>query len=83
MFEEHPETGEWVGAGASLYAMPPDVFFDLFGGQSGGEPELAAQATDGEAFYQIEPLRRIQKPPSQPPIQDTTAMLSGCNPIYS
>ena len=55
-FEDHLETGEWTGAGAGLYAMSPEVFFDLFGGRNGGEPELAAQATDGEAFYRVDAL---------------------------
>ena len=55
-FEQHSETQEWVGKGANLYAMDPDVFFDCFGAQKGGEPELSAQATDGEDFYRVDGL---------------------------
>ena len=74
-FEEHPETGDWVGAGAGLYAMPPDLFFELFGGRTGGEPELAAQAADGEAFYQIDALPLVEEDAAgRPAIARITAL---------
>ena len=60
-FEEHPETVEWVGTGAGLYGMTPDDFFDRFGARGGGEPELVAQATDGEEVFQIDALPLVEE----------------------
>jgi hypothetical protein len=55
-FEQHEETGEWLGRGKHLYALDPDVFFRLFSGRDTGSPDLSAQATDGKDFYQIDAL---------------------------
>lgn len=55
-FIRHPETGEFVGTGANLYAMAPDDFYDRFSARTGADPELTAQAHDGEDFYQIDGL---------------------------
>ncbi len=60
-FEEHPETKEWVGTGANLYAIAPDDFFDRFSAQKGVGPELQAQATDGTDFYQIDGLPLVEE----------------------
>ena len=60
-FEEHAEMREWVGTGAGLYAMDPDIFFDLLSGQKGGEPVLRAQATDGENVFQIDGLPVVEE----------------------
>ena len=58
-FEEHPETKEYVGTGSHLYAMAPDAFYDLFSNRT-GEPELVAQATDGEKFFRIDALPVVE-----------------------
>lgn len=55
-FSPHPETGEYVGTGANLYAMAPGDFYDRFSARTGADPELIAQAHDGEDFYQIDGL---------------------------
>ncbi|MCY3765958.1 MAG: hypothetical protein OXH06_11105 [Gemmatimonadetes bacterium] len=55
-FSRHPDTGEYVGTGANLYAMAPDDFYDRFSARTGADPELTAQAHDGEDFYQIDGL---------------------------
>jgi hypothetical protein len=55
-FARDGDTGEWVGRGEHLYALPPEAFFDLFGGGQGCPPELTAQATDGENVFQIDGL---------------------------
>ena len=55
-FEEHPETKEFVGKGAYLYAMSPEDYFQRFGKGTVEKPDLTAQATDGNAFYQIDGL---------------------------
>ena len=55
-FERQEETGEWLGRGKHLYGMDPDVFFRLFSARDTGHPDLMAQATDGEDFYQIDAL---------------------------
>lgn len=59
-FDKHPETKEYVGTGACLYRMSPDRFYDLFSCRS-GEPELVAQATDQEKFYQIDSLPVVEE----------------------
>jgi len=55
-FEQHEETGEWLGRGKHLYSLNPDVFFHLFSARDTGHPDLSAQATDGKNFYQIDAL---------------------------
>lgn len=55
-FSRHQDTGEYVGAGVNLYAMAPDDFYDRFSARAGADPELTAQAHDGEDFYQIDGL---------------------------
>ncbi|HAA76157.1 TPA: hypothetical protein DCE37_13660 [Candidatus Latescibacteria bacterium] len=55
-FEQHEETGEWLGRGRHLYAMDPDTFFTLFSARDTGHPDLSAQATDGKDFYQVDAL---------------------------
>ena len=55
-FEQHKETGEWLGRGKHLYSLDPDVFFRLFSARDAGHPDLVAQATDGKDFYQIDAL---------------------------
>jgi hypothetical protein len=49
-FEEHPQTKEYVGSGANLYALAPDAYYDL-----------VAQATDGERFYQVDALPLVER----------------------
>ena len=60
-FQEHPETGEWIGTGAKLYAMQPEAFYNRFSATQGGDPELVAQATDGKDFYQIDGLPLVEE----------------------
>lgn len=55
-FEQHEETGEWLGRGKHLYGLDPDVFFGLFSARDSGSPDLSAQATDGKDFYQVDAL---------------------------
>ncbi len=55
-FRENPDNGEWVGEGRHLYGIDPEVFYRRFGSSGGGQPDLAAQATDGTRFYQIDGL---------------------------
>ncbi len=55
-FELQEETGEWLGKGKHLYALDPDVFFRLFSPRDTGRPDLIAQATDGNDFFQIDSL---------------------------
>ncbi len=50
------ETGEYLGRGSHLYALSPQIFFTLFSARDTGTARLAAQATDGEQFYQIDAL---------------------------
>lgn len=59
-FEQHEETGEWLGRGKHLYAMNPDDFFRLFSARDTGHPDLSAQATDGNDFYQIDALPVVE-----------------------
>jgi len=59
-FEAHPDTKEYVGTGANLYALSPSRFYDLFSSRQ-GEPELIAQATDQEKFYQIDSLPVVKE----------------------
>ena len=73
-FEEHPETKEFVGTGTNLYAMSPDDFFDRFSSRDGGEPVLVAQATDGEAFYQIDGLPLVEEKDGNPVITKIHAL---------
>ena len=60
-FARHPETEEWVGTGAGLYGMAPEVFCDLFGGRTGGKPELTAQASNGQSVYQVDGLPLVEE----------------------
>ena len=60
-FQEHPETGEWIGTGAKLYAMQPEAFYNRFSATQGGDPELVAQATDGKDFYRIDGLPLVEQ----------------------
>ena len=55
-FEQHEDTGEWLGRGKHLYALDPDTFFHLFSARDCGAPDLSAQATDGKDFYQVDAL---------------------------
>ncbi len=74
-FSRHPETGEYVGSGANLYAMAPDDFYDRFSARTGTDSELTAQAYDGENFYQIDglPLAGVNSD-GDPCIQSITAV---------
>ena len=74
-FSKHPETGEYVGTGANLYAMAPDDFYDRFSARTGANPELTAQAYDGEDFYHIDglPLAGVNAN-GDPDIQGITAV---------
>ena len=60
-FEQHEETGEWLGRGKHLYALDPDTFFRLFSARDKGAPDLNAQATDGNDFYQVDSLPFVVK----------------------
>lgn len=60
-FERQEETGEWLGRGKHLYALPPDTFFRLFSARDTGSPDLSAQATDGQDFYQIDALPVVDR----------------------
>ena len=73
-FEKHPETGEYVGVGALLYAISPSDFFDRFSTQPGGEADLTAQATDGTAFYQIDGLPLVEERDGQQKISKIFAL---------
>lgn len=55
-FVREEATGEYIGKGAHLYAIPADAFFTLFSGRDTGTPQLTAQVTDGERFFQIDAL---------------------------
>ena len=74
-FSRHPDTGEYVGSGAHLYAMAPDDFYDRFSARTGSDPELTVQAYDGENFYQIDglPLAAVNAD-GDPYIQGITAV---------
>ncbi len=73
-FEMDPETKEFIGTGANLYAMSPDDFFDRFSSRDGGEPDLVAQATDGEEFYQIDGLPLVEEQNGKPVITKIHAL---------
>ncbi len=74
-FSRHPETGEYVGSGANLYAMAPDDFYDRFSARAGTDPELTAQACDGEDFYQIDGLPLVvENAEGDPYIEGITAV---------
>ena len=74
-FSRHPETGEYLGTGANLYAMAPDDFYDRFSARTGADPELTAQAHDGENFYQVDglPLAAVNAE-GEPCIEGITAV---------
>lgn len=74
-FKENPDNGEWIGEGRHLYGMDPDVYYRRFGSCGGGQPDLAAQATDGARFYQVDGLPTTEEDDAgRPTIAAITAL---------